>query len=134
MPAQSYLDAAAALDWLQDANTNAGACWIAANGSISHRAREKIFERYKTQKIRFLPISNLVDLAEKYAPDFGTGLNIKDSSFLTKQRENSERRQLQSSLLPSISQNLYVDPSIIEVERNEYGRRQKKENVCKYTR
>ncbi len=100
--------------------------WVTANGSISQRAKEKIFERYKTQKIRFIPITKLVDLAEKYAPDFGTNLNIKDSSFLAQQREKSENRQMQSSLLPSISQSLHVEPSIIEIDRNEYSRLRKK--------
>lgn len=95
--------------------------WVVCNGNISERAREKIYERYKTHKLRFLPLEALVDLAEKYIPDFGTNLNVKDSAFLAKERESAKRRELQFSLLPATSQNLFVDQKIIRRDKSEHG-------------
>ena len=91
--------------------------WVASNGNISQRAKEKIYERYKTQKIRFLPLEKIVSLAEKYVPDFGTNLNIRDSLYLAQEREKSEQRDVQFSLLPSQTQNLYVELTIVHIDR-----------------
>lgn len=90
--------------------------WIVVNGTISENAKEKIYDKFKTQKIKFVDINSLLNLAEKYFPDFGLGVAIGDTKLLNEQRCNKAQRENQSSLVGNIFNNKYLDQ---EIEKNE---------------
>lgn len=91
--------------------------WVASNGTISNRAKEKIHDRFKASKVIFLGIEQLTDLGLKYAPDFGTQLNIRDSEFLRNEREFAVQRRAQTNLLSSLGDELHVEQRIMTVPR-----------------
>ena len=95
--------------------------WVASTGNISERAREKIFERFRSQKVRFLGLNRIVSLTEKYVPDFGTNLSVKDSSYLAHEREKAAQRAIQFSLLPATAKDLQVETEVVRIDDSEMG-------------
>jgi len=73
--------------------------WVVANGSISVNSREKIYDKYKTQKIKFVDINTLYDLTVKYVPDYGVDIPIEEANFLAQQKVICTQREQRSNLL-----------------------------------
>lgn len=90
--------------------------WVVANNTISLNAREKIYDKYKSQKIKFIDINTLSDLVEKYVPDYGIDIDIRDSNFLAKQKELCKEREQKFSLLPKERDNNFIKQEIIQID------------------
>lgn len=90
--------------------------WVVANNTISTNAKEKIYEKYKTQKIKFLDINTLGDLAERYVPNYGVDVDLSDANFLARQKELCIEREQKFSLLPKERDSDFIKQEIVKIE------------------
>lgn len=89
--------------------------WLVANGTISNNAKEKIHERYRATKIKFVDLNLLADWTEKYVPDYGVGIPIQDANFLSEQRALSVQREEKYSILPAGSEDVSIQCDIRKI-------------------
>jgi len=89
--------------------------WVAANGTISVNAREKIYDKYKTQKIKFLDINTLYGFTMKYVPDYGIDVPIEEANFLAQQKESCAQREQKFSLLPNDISHNFIPQEITQI-------------------
>lgn len=91
--------------------------WVVVNGTISANAKEKIFDQYKTQKIKFIDINVLYKLTLEYCPDYGVDIDIHSLNYLNLQRAASAKRISSTSLL-SLAKDSYIDQDIVKVSKD----------------
>ncbi|KJS08035.1 MAG: hypothetical protein VR73_06965 [Gammaproteobacteria bacterium BRH_c0] len=97
--------------------------WIVANGSISTNAKDKIYERYKSQKVKFLDINRLYDLTVKYVPDYGVEVDLADMQVLEHVRISCVERERKHSLIQEGVLREFMQPEIEKVEDDFSGRK-----------
>lgn len=90
--------------------------WIVANGTISTNARDKIYEKYKSQKVKFLDINRLYELAVKYAPDYGVEVDLADMQLLESLRISCAQRERKHSLIQEGGLREFIQPEIEKIE------------------
>ncbi len=105
--------------------------WVVANGSISDNAREKIYDKYKTSKIKFVDINTLNDLAEKYFQDYGIDIPVSDANYLVIQKEICVQREQKFSLLPPDLNDKSI-PLEIEKVDDDYASKNKIIDIYKF--
>ena len=92
--------------------------WVVINGTITTNAKEKIYEKYKTQKIKFVDITILTKWAVIYVPDYGIDVAIQDNNLIAKQRELSIEREQKFNLLPNGNDGKHLTPEIVMLDDN----------------
>ena len=94
-----------------------------ANGTISQGAQEKIWHKFRTQKIKFVALDDLTRLTAKYIPDFGVDVDLYDAEYLHQQREFCLARDEKYSLMPDGFDET-IEQDIIKLEKDFSSRRQ----------
>lgn len=102
--------------------------WVVCNNTISTNAKEKIFEKYRSQKIKFIDINTLSDLCEKYIPEYGIDIDIQSSELLNKQKEYSIEREQKYNLLSLKEDSTLIKQEIIH-QSNGFEKDKKIENI-----
>lgn len=92
--------------------------WVVTNGSISENAKEKIHDKFRAQKIKFVDLNSLLNLTEKYFPDYGVDINIGDLNCLSQQREFCAQREQKFNLLPNGVEHCYIKQEIIKINND----------------
>ncbi len=95
--------------------------WIACNDTVTHNAKEKIWETYNGQKIKFLDIDCLAKLVDKHIPGWFGNIDIRDSDFLANERMNAIKFESITSLLTENQAELYLPQNIVTKEIDEFG-------------
>lgn len=88
--------------------------WVITNGSITNNAQDKIHHKYKNKNIKFISGEKIVNLVDKYFPDFWTDIDINIGQYLRKTRDISDGIGNSSSLLDLNKSDVYVDQYIIK--------------------
>ena len=96
--------------------------WFVTNESISHNAQEKIHERFKTTKIKFLQHSDLIRLIDKHLAHFWTSIEVPIGEYLAQLKSRVEQEEMTRSLLPKHCKRFYVElrlsPIQLELKRD----------------
>lgn len=90
--------------------------WVVANGTITEGAKEKIWNSYKSQKVKFVDINQLTKWVQTYVPDYGVDVDIQDYNLIVKQKESCVEREQKFSLLPKEREAQYLIPEIIHID------------------
>ena len=86
--------------------------WVIANGTITNNAKEKIHDKYRATKIKFVDLNLLTDWTEAYVPDYGVDIAIQDANFLSEQRASAIQLEEKYSILPSGSEEFTIQRDI----------------------
>jgi hypothetical protein len=100
--------------------------WIVSNGIITNNAKEKIFHKYSTRKIKFVPLSKLVKLIEKFMPNYGANISLEFGEYLHNLKIENAEMEERTSLLPVENRNLYLEQTLEKIEINKYEQKKKK--------
>lgn len=92
--------------------------WVTINGTISSNAKNKIYHKYKANKIKFLDINKVTDLAEQYFPEYGVDIPISDIALLSKENEDRAQREALHRIVTNIDNRNYINQDIIKVSNN----------------
>lgn len=94
--------------------------WVVLTEHITKGAQEKIHEKFKTRKIRFIQGNDLEQLIDKHLPVYWTNLEIDLGVYLTTLREKTQTLDRSLSLLPADSKSLYIEQDIYRSKPIEY--------------
>jgi energy-coupling factor transporter ATP-binding protein EcfA2 len=107
--------------------------WYVTNKSISHNAKEKIYEYIDHENIKFIDSESLLILVERNFPEFWYNISLNVSTYITKIRTTVEEEDRRYTLLPNLDPCFYIEPEIIKIRSDEYlykkERRQQKEKA-----
>ncbi|MDA9095371.1 hypothetical protein N9J88_03145 [Porticoccaceae bacterium] len=92
--------------------------WVTINGNISENAKIKIYSKYKAQKIKFIDLNKITDLAEEYFPSYGIDIPVSDITFLSKQSEERAQREELYRMVTNIENRNYIDQDIVRLSES----------------
>ncbi|MDF3822906.1 NACHT domain-containing protein [Leptospira sp. 96542] len=97
--------------------------WVVNTSSISRNAQDKIQDKYKTQKINFIPGEKLTELIDKYADYFWYDVPSAVGSYLRDLSNRLTKLDSELSVLKGLEcDNFYVPPDIQEFSKPLYSR------------
>lgn len=87
--------------------------WIVSNGSISENAKRKIHEEYKAKNIKFIWDERLVDLVEKFYPEYWEDMDKNVGVYLSAVNRHIADLNSQQSLLDLVQDEFYIEQDIV---------------------
>ncbi len=99
--------------------------WIITNENITRRAKEKINDRYKLRKVKFINRDNLIKWIDEFLPNFWVAVPLEIGSYLSSLKSSILEMDSAFSLLPSGVDPFYVDQDLRKIEHN-YPKKKKK--------
>ena len=105
--------------------------WVVSTSTISNNAQSKIWEAYKSHKVRFIDGSLLARWTEKYVQNYGMDIAVKEGEFLQEERRRAIERDIKYSLFPVHEKSLYVDQEIIEIITHDYEKSYVRKKISK---
>lgn len=95
--------------------------WVITTGNISNNAQRKIQDKYKTQKIAFIPGEKLTELIDKYANYFWFDIPSNIGSYFKKIEGEINQLESSTSVLKGLGcDEFYITPDIEEGFRATY--------------
>ena len=113
-------------------NIHLNEIWIINNDNITENAKERIYEEYKTAKIKFIDSQKLIGLIDKHLTYYWHEIPLSVSNYLHELQIKNAGIDKSLSLLPSSQQQIYIEPDIVKIEEDEYkikGKRKKVQRV-----
>jgi hypothetical protein len=99
--------------------------WVMITEHITKGAQEKIHEKYKQRKIKFIDGSRLEKLIDKHIPTFWTDITLEVGDYLTIVRSKNKEIDRNTSLLPFADSDFYIEPDISEIDTLDYDKKTK---------
>lgn len=93
--------------------------WVIITQHITKGAQEKIYEKYKLRKIKFIDGSRLEKLIDEYIPTFWIDLTLDVGDYLTSIRAKNKEIERTTSLVPFLD--FYIEPDISEIVGFDYS-------------
>lgn len=94
--------------------------WVVTNDSITHGAQLRIHEKYRSNKVKFIQGTEIVDLVDKYIPQHWIVQSLPISEYIAHLLGDLDELDTRYSLMPQSSPRFHVDLFIREIDR---GRR-----------
>jgi hypothetical protein len=90
--------------------------WIVTNEHITEGAKEKIFDSYASRKIKFIQNDDLIELIDKYLPNFWYDIPIDISDYLVQTNNEMKNMENTLSLLSVQKGEFYIDQDLEEID------------------
>jgi len=97
--------------------------WVVITENITKGAQDKIFEKFKAQKIEFIFGDRLIKLIDQFFPAYWTETSLLVGEYLSSLRTKNENADRAFSLWQYAENNFYIDQDLYEYPRLEYRRR-----------
>lgn len=94
--------------------------WIVSNTRITAPAQKIIHKEYAASKVSFVGGERLVQLIDKYSPDYWNLASVELTGYLKRQKVRLDEEDLKLSLLGAASTEVYFEPDIRECDKDEY--------------
>lgn len=95
--------------------------WVVATGYVTKGAQEKIHEKFKTRKIKFIDGGRLEKLIDKYLPSFWNEVPLETAEYLSKLKTRIAQIDISVSLVSmSDGHPLYIEQDIYTLPPQEY--------------
>jgi NACHT C-terminal Helical domain 1 len=105
---------------------NLSEIWIITNETISNRAQEKIFERFRSRKIKFLDRDVLIKWVDEFLPSFWSKIPSSIAQYLQDIQMNMSELDSSFSLLPANIKPFYLDTPIRKIDHDYKSRKSEK--------
>ncbi|MBW6390458.1 NACHT domain-containing protein [Billgrantia antri] len=92
--------------------------WVIASGTITQNAREKIHNKYKSKKIKFIDQDMLITLIDTHCSEFWNNVTIEENEYLNHVRETSKEITHNNGMGFYITDNTYVPQSLIKIDNS----------------
>jgi len=96
--------------------------WVVVNGRISEGAKQRIYEDYKSNNVKFVDIERLSKWVEKYAPTFLENIPAMVGIFLANEAQGAVQREIKFSVLPTSEGECYFEQDIVKNVTTQTGR------------
>jgi len=90
--------------------------WVITNDNITENARQKIFTSFSSRKIRFIANSDLINLLDKYLPNFWYDIPIDISDYLVQVNNYNINLENTFSLISNSKGDFYIDQDLQEID------------------
>lgn len=101
--------------------------WIITNDTITENAQQKIHHKYKNQNIQFFDITKVINLIDRFYPEYWTDISIKLGEYIRKTKSFSDRITKNSALI-EFQENINIEQKILRLNskiKPDQGRKSK---------
>ncbi len=106
--------------------------WVITTKSISTNAKTKIHEEFKHKNIQFIDGAQLVQLVDKYMPDFWLDIHVSIGTYLSKIKAQFLEIDRRYDIVSTGDEPFFIDPEIAKIANNPYlkigGQRKRKQD------
>ncbi len=90
--------------------------WVITNENITEGAKQKIYDSFSSRKIRFIQNVDLIELLDKYLPNFWFDIPIDISDYLVKISNEMKNMENAFSLLSTQKGEFYIEQDLEEID------------------
>ncbi|MGI8668462.1 MAG: NACHT domain-containing protein [Aridibacter sp.] len=94
--------------------------WVVFTGTVTNNAKDKIHEKYKARKIKFIDARKLSELIEGLIPSFWEIVSIETGDYLSNLKIKYEELDKSVSLVNVGDERFYIEQDVYTYPREEY--------------
>ena len=102
--------------------------WVMTNDSVTTIAQEKIHEKFRDKKILFIEGERVVDLIEKYLPNYWYDFSAEAGAYLNELWLSNDKIDRELNLIKSCTKKIYIEQDIFpraQFEKKKKGKKRK---------
>lgn len=104
---------------------------MVSNENISHGAQTKINHKYKNKSIKFIPGEKILDLINKFYPEYWTDTTIKMGEYFRAVHEKTALFSSGGGLVSPNAENIYVNRDLILAPTSKDYRKKRSEKIVR---
>lgn len=107
--------------------------WVISNDNISQGAQDKINHKYKNKSIKFIPGEKVLDLVDRFYPEYWTDLSVKIGEYFREVQEKAALLSAGSGMLGPVNDRVYIEQSLVLAPTSKDYRQKRKTKIVRRT-